>query len=200
MPNLRHIKDRFKKSEYFLHETKRSVLIRFSFALLLVVLYFVFVSFKYGLKDGFFVTLLTWSVFVFCTPIADAGSLVDFPVRLITNIRMIYSESFVWLSAFLINLYALLFRPGIYDKTILLRLFKHILFHPFPFWSIIVISALGTFLSVYFGDELIDVAKHSEREKFKKHKSKYYIILSLFLFVVVLLFYDMLLRELGLRI
>lgn len=197
MPN--HIKSYIKKSEYFIHETKKSVLVRFSLVVIVVVSYFIFVSVKYGVNRGFMITFLTWSFFVFCTPIADAGFLLDFPMRLITKIRMIYSEMFVWIIAFLINLYSLTFNPNIYEKTLILRLFKYILVHPFPFWSIIVISAIGTFLSIYFGDELIDVIKHENRKKHAKHKGKYKLILFLFLMVILVL-YDFLLKKLGVHI
>ncbi len=191
---------RIKKSELWLHETKRSVLLRFIGVILIIVFYFTFISFKYGLKKGFLITLLSWSFFVFCTPIADAGSLFDFPLRLLTHIRMIYSEMLVWTFAFLLNVFTLKFLPNTYNKTGLLKLFKYIIFHPWPFWTIILLSAMGTYLSVYFGDELLDVASHSERKKFKKHKNKYLLIIIAFLFLLIILFYDALLQRLGIKI
>ena len=191
---------KFKRTELFLHETKRYSLNKFFIILLIVFSYFIFVSFKFGIRDGFMVTLLTWSFFVFCTPIADAGFLLDFPLRLLTGIRMLLSELGVWTFALIINLFCLGFIPKVYEKTILLKLFKQILLHPIPYWSIILISALGTFMSVYFGDELLDVAKHVEREKYHKHKFKYGIIVILFLFILIFLLYEHLLIELGIRI
>ncbi len=56
--------------------------------------------------------------FVFCTPIADAGVLFDFPFRLITGIKMIFSEIGVWLIALVINFFIFFKNPHIYDKTI----------------------------------------------------------------------------------
>ena len=56
---------------------------------------------------------------------------------------------------------------------------------------------IGTFLSIYFGDEMIDVVKHEEREKYHKHKHKYYFVFMLFLIVVVILVYDWLLNRMG---
>ena len=191
------IKTSLKKSEYFLHETKKNVLTRFFLVVLIVVLYFVFVSLKYGIQQGFLVTILTWSAFVFCTPIADAGFLLDFPMRLITGLRMIYSEMIVWSVAILLNLGSLFLYPQIYAKTFLLRLLKTILLNPIPYWAIILLSLLGTFLSVYFGDELIDVVKHKQRKKYKKHKSKYFLILFLFIFVLIILVYFFLLKQMG---
>ena len=194
------IKCCISKSDYYTHETKRTVLIRFLLVAGILVLYFIFVSLKYGLYNGFRITLLSWSFFVFCTPIADAGFLLDFPVRLITKIKMIYSEMFVWITAFLINLYSIVFNPIIYEKIEILRLFKYILLHPFPFWAIIVVSAIGTFISIYFGDELINVVRHKHRKKYKKHKNKYTLILILFIIIFIILMYRYLLGRLGIEI
>jgi len=200
MKLINRIKTCYKKSEYYLHETKKSVLVRFLFILLILVAYFIFVTFRYGLSNGFMVTLLTWSFFVFCTPIADAGFLIDFPLRLITKIRMIFSEIFVWLTAIIINIYTLIFKPQVYEKTLLLRIFKHILLNPIPLYSIILLSALGTFLSIYFGDELIDVAKHKERKKYIKHKNKYKLIVLVFIVIVIFFLYKTLINEFGIKV
>ncbi|MCD6523056.1 MAG: hypothetical protein J7K68_04870, partial [Candidatus Diapherotrites archaeon] len=74
---------RIEHSKYVSHETKRSALFKFLAVLGIVLIYFSFVSMKYGLDKGLLVGLLTWSFFVFCTPIADAGFLLDFPLRIL---------------------------------------------------------------------------------------------------------------------
>jgi len=199
--NLRgRIKSRIKKSKYYTHETKKNVLIRFLSVIAVLIFYFIFASFKYGFNNGFMITVLTWTFFVFCTPVADAGFLLDFPIRLITKIRMIYSEMFVWFVASSINIYSIIFNPGIYEKTGLLQLFRYILLHPFPFWIIILISAIGTFLSIYFGDELIDVVRHKHRKNYRKHRSKYVLVLILFLITAIIFLYKYLLEKLGINI
>lgn len=189
-----------KKSEYFIHETKKKAVTKFLLVLAILIAYFIFVSTQYGLKEGMLVTLLTWSFFVFCTPIADAGFLLDFPVRLITKIRMIYSEIAVWIVAALINVYALLFQEEIYQKTEILKLFQHIITTPVPFWAIIILSAIGTFLSIYFGDELIDVAKHEHRKQYHKHKHKYMLVVGIFIIAIIVLLYYYLLNSIGITI
>lgn len=193
---------KIKKNKYFLHKTKRKVVIKFALLLLILIAYFVFLSFKYGIKDGLSATILTWSFFVFCTPIADAGFLLDFPIRLITKIRMIYSEMVVWTLAFLINLYSIFLNPGVYEKTGLLKIFKHILQNPYPFWSIILLSAFGTYLSIYFGDELIDVVKNRNRKKFIKHGMKHKIVIAGFVLLIcgIIATYYYLLEHLGIKI
>lgn len=184
------------------HETKRRVLIKFLLLLTVLIGYFVFLSFKYGIGNGFTSTILTWSFFVFCTPIADAGFLLDFPIRLITRVRMLYSEIFVWVLAAAMNIYLLSANPSAYETTGLLQTFRQILTNPYPFWSIILISLAGTFLSIYFGDELIDVIKHHEREKFMKHKAKYAAVLSGFILLITLIIfsYGSLIHSLGVNL
>ena len=179
------------------HETKQHALMKFLLVASVLVIYFFFVAFKYGVQDGLLISALTWSFFVLCTPVADAGFLLDFPIRLITNFRMFYSEIIVWGLAIAVNVYTFFFADMIYDKTVLLRLFLHILQQPFPFWSIIAVSGLGTFLSIHFGDELMDVAKHKQRKKYSKHHKKQQLIIMVFIFVVTLILYDFLLKKLG---
>jgi len=182
------------------HETKRDSLIKFTLLFLVLITYLIFVSLKFGHGQGFLITLLTWSFFVFCTPVADAGFLLDFPIRLITKIRMMHSEIAVWIIAFFINLYAFMVMPQIYQNTFLLKLFYHIIVQPFPYWSIILISGIGTFFSIHFGDEIMDVAIHSKRKEYHKHISKYQLILFIFIIVLIVILYDFLLKKMGINI
>ena len=182
------------------HETKRNSLAKFLLLLTVVVVYFIFISQKYGVEGGFLITLLTWSFFVFCTPIADAGFLLDFPVRIITGMRMIYTEIFVWIFAAVLNIAMLVFNPEIYNSTFLLQLFYYILTHPVPMWSIIILSALGTFLSIYFADEMVDVVEHKQRKKFQKYANKYSIIIFVFIFAGILALYRYLIDQMHLNI
>ena len=85
------------------HETKKHTLRKFLFILLVIIVYFLLTSLKLGFKDGISITILTWSFFVFCTPIADAGFLIDFPIRLITKLKMVYTEIIVWIVAAIVN-------------------------------------------------------------------------------------------------
>jgi len=189
--------EKIKSRHLLKHSTKRNVLRKFLLVLLIFVSYFFFIAKKYGIQQGFLVSILTWSFFVLCTPIADAGFLIDFPLRLITRIPMFFSEIFVWVIAISLNFYAYFLTPTIYEKTKILIFFKHILNKPFPFWSIIFISALGTFVSIKFGDELLNKVDHHERTIYKKHKYNYRFILMIFIFVITITLYDFLLKKLG---
>ncbi len=193
-------KNRPKISELIRHETKKHSLMKFGGFVLIVIIYFIYMSAKLGAKAGITVTFLTWSFFVFCTPIADAGFLLAFPVRVLTGIRMMYTQIFSFFIAFGLNLYAFYRTPSIYDSTIMLNLFYHILSQPFPFWGIILLSLVGTLLSIYFGDELVDVSSHKQREKYHRHLSKYQVIVFVFLMGMTIVLYKFLLSRLGVNI
>ena len=148
------------------------------------------------------VGILTWTFFVLCTPVADAGFLLDLPIRLLTGVRMIYSEIVVWTLAIITNIITFTTHPEFYNGTQLLSLFHHILSQPFPFWIIIILSAGGTFLSLIFGDEILDISYEHKKEKTHKpkHHNKFKIIVMITLFIIILAIYDYLLNKLGVSI
>ncbi len=172
--------------------------IKFISLIVLIIVYFLFASKSHGIKDGVLISIITWSFFVLCTPIADAGILIDFPIRLISGIKMIYSEIVVWTIAIIINIFVLINNSNIYDKTILLSLFKHIINTPSPYWSIIFLSGIGTFLSIYLADNLADSKK--QKKKYSNFLIKYKIIIFIFLILLILIIYDFLLNKLGVQI
>ncbi|MCA9351153.1 hypothetical protein KC929_00050 [Patescibacteria group bacterium] len=192
--------DKLHLSHLVTHETKRRALLKFALVVALFAGYFGVIAYRYGVKEGIFVTAGTWSFFVLCTPIADAGFLLDFPLRLITRVRMLYSELAVWMIAILVNIWILAVNPEVYDTTKLLSLLHYIIEHPFPMWSIIVVSAIGTFLSVKFGDELIDTIRHHERDYYHRHKRRHRLWVMVFVFVLLLIIYNFLLRQLGVEL
>ncbi|USN57434.1 MAG: hypothetical protein H6766_03180 [Candidatus Peribacteria bacterium] len=182
------------------HPTKKEALVRFFLLILIVVGYFFYMAHKFGTSDGLLVTVLTWSFFVFCTPIADAGFILAFPVRLLLHVRMLYTQLAAFVIAAGLNLYTYFAMPEIYTKTVILNLFYHILSQPRPFWGIIVLSIIGTVFSIYFGDEMMDVATHADRITYQKHRSTYKIIITIFVFGATFVLYDFLLKKLGVNI
>ncbi len=176
--------------------TKNRTLFKFLLLLALLVGYFGYLSWEYDIKTGGIVALLTWSFFVLCTPIADAGFLLDFPIRLLFGIRMIVIETLVWVIAITLNMVIIFINPDIYETTLLTSLFHKILITPIPYWSIIVICGIGTFLSIHFGDDVIDTIKPNSRHK----KSKTYMLVNIVLFVFILLLYSFLLKSLHIYI
>ena len=193
------LEKKMRRHELLAHETKRDNLIKFLFLLSFLIVYFMFVQAQYGTEDGIVITALTWSFFVLCTPIADAGFLLDFPIRIATKIRMFYTELIVWAVAIFMNVYTHFMNPEMYEKTFLLGLLHHIIMNPYPYWGIVGLCAIGTFLSVYLGDEIMDLVSYSERKK-HRHNIKYEIVLFIFIILVVVALYDFLLKELGVNI
>lgn len=132
-----------------------------------------------------------------CTPIADGGFILAFPIRLLFKIKMSITQVVLWFVAVGINIVFLTTSPGTYDLTFLTKLLKHILSEPYPYWSILIISALGTFLSIFFGDEMMDVASHKEREASHRHGVKYRTIIVLGLGMLTVVAYYYLLNSLN---
>ncbi|MFV2058858.1 MAG: hypothetical protein ACC707_20540 [Thiohalomonadales bacterium] len=179
------------------HVTHRETLLKFVFLLFIFVAYFLYMSWKYGVSAGLGVSVLTWSFFVLCTPVADAGFILAFPIRLLFKIKMLITQAALWLIAIGINMLMLTITPETYNLTFLTKLLERILSEPYPYWSILVISALGTFLSIYFGDEMMDVTTHKNRELSHRHGFKYRTILVLGLGVLAVAAYYYLLNNLN---
>ncbi len=197
---MKQIVENIKEIKPFKHETHRNVWLRFLAVLFVFVAYLVFISIKYGAKEGFLLSWMTWSFFVLSTPVADAGFLIAFPLRLLLRVRMMTSEIFVTISAITLNIYAYFFAPEIYDKTALLTIFKHIIDEPFPMWIIFILSGIGTFVSIKFGDELFDVVRHKDRKFHRRHYKKQRFILMVFLFMITFVMYNILLNKMGISL
>lgn len=165
------------------------------FFIILAVLfsYTAFAIARFGIGQGVPVAALTWSFFVFCTPVADAGFLVGLPLRIFAGIRMLRSQIGVWVVAFLMNVVALLLQPAIYEKTALLELFQKIITTPWPLWLIIIISAIGTLVSILFDDEAIDLANaKNKRKQLQQQRTNVYVNIAIFSLAIV--FYILVLK------
>lgn len=182
-----------------MHKPKRQVVIKFMLLVTLMVGYFVYLTLQYDLLTGGVAALLTWSFFVLCTPVADAGFLLDFPLRLLFGIRMVVSEIAVWAAAILINVLTLSFASHFYDTTIVTKLLHQIISSPVPYWGVILLSGFGTFLSIRFGDELLDVIHHKDRTFFHSHHFKHELVLLAFFLMVILGYYE-LISSLGIEV
>lgn len=175
---------------------RKHVMYKFLLLCILLAGYFVYLSFEYSLMTGGIAAALTWTFFVLCTPIADAGFLLDFPLRLLFGIRMVLSEIVVWGIAIAINSICLIYFTEYYETTKLTRILHAILINPYPYWGVILLSGVGTFLSIHFGDELMDVFSHKDRTFFHRHHFKHEIVILIF-FVVIFIGYYELVATLG---
>lgn len=168
---------------------------KFLLLIALFALYFLYLIYEYGIQDGGLVTLLTWSFFVLCTPVADAGFLLDFPIRLLYKIKMIYTEIIVWIIAISFSAYGIFYQSQIFEVNYLMKIFKGILINPSPFWLIIILCGIGTFLSIFLGDQIYDVLEN----KTIKFNHQFLIkLIGLFVLILSIVFlYYQLLKELG---
>jgi hypothetical protein len=112
---------------------KKQLFYPFTLLCLLLVGYFVYLSIQYDLVTGGFASILTGSFFVRCTPIADAGFLLDFPLRLLFDIRRLVSEIVVWAIALTINAISLVYFFEYHETTKLTALLDVILTGLFPY-------------------------------------------------------------------
>ena len=168
---------KIKPQDLLTHKTKRHASVKFILLLVTLLSYFAWLSWHYGIITGGSISLLTWSFFVLCTPIADGGFLIDFPLRVLFHVRMWVSEMFVWGLAILIAIWGIIFIPEIFETTELTSFFFKIITNLWPFGLIILLSGAGTFLSVHFGDELIDRVEHKDCAFHHKHQLLYQLIL-----------------------
>ena len=182
------------------HETHRETLLKFVALALILVAYFFYMSWKYDASTGFAVAVLSWSFFVLCTPVADGGFILAFPVRLLFGIRMSITQIVLWFAAVGLNLFMLDTASSTYDLTFITKLLKHILTTPYPYWSILILSATGTLLSIYFGDEMMDVTSHKDRVIHHRHGLKYRTILVLGLGLLTVVSYYYLLDSLDIEL
>ena len=169
---------------------RHQVLIKFLLLCFVLFSYFIYLTYKYDLLTGGVAALITWSFFVLCTPIADAGFLLDFPIRILFGIRMVMSEILVWAVAILINIFSLIYFNEFYETTFVTQLMKVILTTPFPYWIVIFLSVIGTFLSIRFGDELMDALHHKDRNFYLRHHFKHEILLFIFFLFVLFGYYE----------
>ena len=174
------------------------VWIKFILLCLVLVSYFLYLTFQFDFLTGGMAALITWSFFVMCTPVADAGFLLDLPLRVLFGIRMIVSEIVVWAIAILINVFSLVYFAEIYETTFITQTMAIILTNPLPYWLVILLSGIGTFLSIRFGDELMDVIKHKDRKFYLRHQFKHELILFIF-FIFVLFGYYEIISTLGIE-
>ncbi len=180
------------------HAFGRKSLVKFLILLGVLSGYFAYLSAKYDFATGGIVSLLTWSFFVLCTPVADGGFLLDFPLRLLFGVRMIVSELFVWAFAITINVVSLRFFAADYDKALLTSLLKKILTTPYPYWAIILLSGVGTFLSLWFGDEVADEVNDGKGGVLQRIRWKKLLAMAV-VFALIVAVYTRLLVSLGIE-
>lgn len=113
---------------------------------------------------------------------------------------MFITELFVWFIAITVNIYTFFIHPEIYEKSLLGHMFYEILGNPFPYWSIILLSFIGTFISVHFADELMDYIKYNEVNKNLKHRLVFEGIIMASIFLMIFFVYSIVINKFGIDI
>lgn len=177
----------------------RSALKKFLILSTILAVYFVYLNLKFTLASSVIITFLTWSFFVLCTPFIDSGSMLNFPLRFFIGIRMFLSEVIVWLVAVSGNIVIFKFYKHQYHKTIPTKIFYKILTNPYPYWSIILLSAAGAFLSIKFCDNTYDPSPDQKGKSNRKGLGLKTVIVIL-IFIAVALIYYHLLKTMGIKL
>lgn len=165
---------------------------RFLLVVVIVIAYFIYTVYSYGLSQGVGITALTWAFFVFATPVADGGFLIAFPIRLVTGFRMLYTQYIVWAVGCMLVVAFLVFNPAAFQRSPLTQLFYAILTTPWPLWLILVLSAAGTYLNILLDDKVVDVAGSNNRSRMLQRNRKRLFYNSGILVVTVMLYVTLL--------
>ncbi|MDO7597837.1 MAG: hypothetical protein MUR51_09205 [Pseudomonadota bacterium] len=110
---------------------------------------------------------------------------------------MALTQVVLWFVAIGVNVFMLLSESNAYDLTFLTKLLKHILTVPYPYWTILILSAAGTLLSIYFGDEMMAVTSHKERKIHHSYGLKYRTVVVAGLSILTIVSYYYLLDSLS---
>jgi hypothetical protein len=178
----------------FQNASKTSGFNKFVSVLIIVILYAAYVMHKYGLSNGVEITLLTWCFFVFGTPVADAGGLVAFPVRVFTNNPMYNTQLWVYLVATVITGYYAVFHKDKFAFTVVGRILYKMVTQPLSLYGvIIVVSLVGTLISAYLEDSVYSYLVYRE------NKNKGGIALDVAVFVAMWAIYIAVIYHLGIQ-
>lgn len=131
---------------------------RFICVSIILIIYFLYVCWKYGITQGIGVTLITWSFFIFGTPLADADAIVDFPIRVFTDIPMHITEIYLFIIAALISLWYYIYNRVIFQYTFLTKIVYKMITNPFSLYGfIVVLSLIGSVISAFFENAIYDL-------------------------------------------
>lgn len=103
-----------------------------------------------GFILGAYQTILIWSFFVLCLPIPRTGIVTSKIIRLITGKRIKSTGTAVWSCALAFNLITYASMPHMYLGSLTTFLLYRILYTPWPFWLILILSiSVGLYNSFF---------------------------------------------------
>jgi hypothetical protein len=124
--------------------------IRFLCFLSLFILIGLNLVLQYGVGRGMHLTFLTWSFYMLCIPIPNSAVATSFILNFFTSKSERYAKLIPWLIAVLLNIFTYFVMPYTYVMSATTFLLYRIISNPWPYWIIIVTSALSGVYGTYF--------------------------------------------------
>ena len=106
---------------------------------------------------------------------------------------MLHTEVVVWLLAICFSLVGALYYREVFEINALMKIFHEILLNPIPYWLIIILCGIGTFLSIFLGDQVFDVFESKNIQFNQWFILKVLLLLGLILSIIYL-YYHLLIR------
>jgi hypothetical protein len=104
---------------------------------------------EYGYSAGLHATFLMWSFFVLCLPIARGSIIFGVPFEICMRKRLFVPEVLSWCIALSGNFASYKIASGTYYKTNLTHLLLYIIDNPWPYWIIVGVCGVATFMSAF---------------------------------------------------
>jgi hypothetical protein len=155
-----------------MEKVKKYYITRFTIFTLFLGLVVAALWIEHGFKNALHTILLTWSLFILCIPANHGKIIIGLPARLVLGKPCVHTQIITVSLAVLINLFTYLIIPAAYFSTILTHLLLRIISNPWPYWSIILVCALGTLYKSLIG------TKYFYSKKLVHYPLRTFIILS----------------------
>ncbi len=125
-------------------------LIKFLFSMSFFLSMLGFLISSYGIKNGFYSTILIWSFYILCIPASHGKNIIGYPCWLIFK-KIPSTEPYLWTAMVIFNIISFIFYPRIYELTFPTQFLYVILMNPMPCWFAFLASFPGTFYRSLIG-------------------------------------------------
>ena len=154
----------------------------------LFLVYFVFKAVKYGIRQGFNLTVLTWCFFLLGTPVVNSGLLIDVPVKYLFAQKMHHTQLFVSFFGLFLSYCYLYFYKQLFTLTKHTRLLYKMITDPFSIYGILfIICGIGTLISAKLIDIVYDLIV--TKSAFPTDADHYFLIYAIVLAVYYKIYY-----------
>jgi len=126
------------------------------FCLLCII--FVYQIYLYGFAVGSYISLLIWSLYILCIPVAHGRFFIGTPLHYFTG-RHYLPELFIWTLAASLNIFTFIFIPRVYQTSMLTYFLYRILITP-RYWSLLLITLCGVWYRLMARSKLIPFSRN----------------------------------------